>query len=695
MPSFSSFLSTIRKLLRKLFKRFLPGRPCRAPPLTNGMPTDERPALPTNTDDEFPRDARKVAVTETLKNGDEELHKDQGEGLLNIPTWDTRHPPNVTPKTRVIAILGLSEDEPSSMNASPTLGDGWMVSDFYLWLNLLKGMGTSQEWITCLKPKYLLRKYGRQDKTAVRRVEKCKNNKHGDQILYCENEPFQTKCAHGLLHGDEFETRAVVLDDETLKYAKKKVSIERKGVKLREYFLDRLRNTLELAAAKGEHVLIMMFAQGSLEPRGGLAVGIEIGRNPLSNLLSSDQIVSVLADFPGVELSIYMTSCYSGHWISTPTFRIDEDGQWSSDVFWLQDAKNWSPARRHAQAITSKATLRSFFQQEPVLPDNANTDAVHSFHQTNASIVAGMYRLCLPGEVADYGSAPLFSDSNNLTSSWRSNVSYEFGAFEENYNSLRKVKPTVCLPLITLQPTFRDSADEMQDWEIWSTQKLFDGNYTQLSCGYGCTLRGITSIANTIYLAEMYRSVAEPLGGDGQLGRYLSRIFFKPLAVGHLTKHDIFRARREFIYRLNEHKCAQDYADSLNLYHLPAIDSWQLHANSSDCLKTSTANEILSLITNRASSPFHEPEFAVGMYETKQARYLAHSMAAAGYYTKDDAKRALETLKSNCDGWMFTDFLAWRYLGSRPYVDAVSDARSVLRNAWYEHWRKTVEMQGA
>lgn len=57
-----------------------------------------------------------------------------------IPTADTRAPPDVDQGTHIIAILGIDEDDDDlKNNASPSLGDGWMVSDFYLWMHVLDG----------------------------------------------------------------------------------------------------------------------------------------------------------------------------------------------------------------------------------------------------------------------------------------------------------------------------------------------------------------------------------------------------------------------------------------------------------------------------------------------------------------------------------------------------------------------------
>jgi hypothetical protein len=54
------------------------------------------------------------------------------QNRLQVPSKDTRHPPDITPRTRIIAVLGVDESNQQSNLASPSLGNGWMVSDFYL-----------------------------------------------------------------------------------------------------------------------------------------------------------------------------------------------------------------------------------------------------------------------------------------------------------------------------------------------------------------------------------------------------------------------------------------------------------------------------------------------------------------------------------------------------------------------------------
>lgn len=121
-----------------------------------------------------------------------------------IPTRDTQNAPNVTPQTRVISVLGVDEPSSTSRAAIPSLGDGWMVSDFYMWLHVLEGMGKDKKWITSMPPDYLVQKYGKEDKVTMEVFDD-----EGPQVT----KPVRTKWASGFIHGDPFETRKVVLDE--------------------------------------------------------------------------------------------------------------------------------------------------------------------------------------------------------------------------------------------------------------------------------------------------------------------------------------------------------------------------------------------------------------------------------------------------------------------------------------------------
>jgi hypothetical protein len=97
-------------------------------------------------------------------------------------TRDTRRPPDISPTTRVVAVLGVDEAVATDNFASPSLGDGWMVSDFYLWMHVLDGMGRGQEWISCIEPRYLVEKYCAKKETMMVTIPRM-----GSRSLFRQN----------------------------------------------------------------------------------------------------------------------------------------------------------------------------------------------------------------------------------------------------------------------------------------------------------------------------------------------------------------------------------------------------------------------------------------------------------------------------------------------------------------------------
>ncbi|KOC13229.1 hypothetical protein AFLA70_57g003791 [Aspergillus flavus AF70] len=231
-----------------------------------------------------------------------------------IPTRHTRSAPSVTKNTRVVAVLGADEGLNDPNAASPSLGDGWMVSNFYLWLIVLDGVGKSQQWIIGMDPAYLLDKYGREDEMTMEDIE-------GNGTVL---KPVQTKCAAGFIHGDPFEERKVVLDDYLLPRIRDRVTIGPKGSALRDFFLNQLEETVKDAAQCGDKSSANDISYGDYDTDGGLLVGV----SPFDNeedikdaVIRPQYIVSILAQHPSVKLTIYMTSCYSGHWVETVEFQ--------------------------------------------------------------------------------------------------------------------------------------------------------------------------------------------------------------------------------------------------------------------------------------------------------------------------------------------------------------------------------------
>lgn len=216
-----------------------------------------------------------------------------------------------------------------------------MVSDFYLWMHILHGMGRSQEWITSLEPRYLVEKYGTEDKVSQEQI---------DMVPYVWK-PVQTKGASGFVHGDPWEERALVLGEDTLPFAESKVTIGPGGFSLQDFFLHRLEQTFAEAAESQDPVLILMFAHGDFENPGGLYIGTEF--DSTEGILSPKMVAEVHAKYPDVHVTLFMTSCYSGHWVETLEFQGNNKPTVLAAAEPDQGALGlaWSGSQRHAGAL--------------------------------------------------------------------------------------------------------------------------------------------------------------------------------------------------------------------------------------------------------------------------------------------------------------------------------------------------------
>ena len=248
-------------------------------------------------------------------------HENLVQEQLHVPSRDTRHHPSITLRTRIIAVLGIDEPNQESNLASPSLGDGWIVSDFYLWLHVLDGMGKSQEWLSSMDPQYLVDKYCLVDKTEIQPIDEggdVVNGKYKPRHVY---KPVQTKWETGFVHGDPFEERVVVLDKNILPATQRKVTIGPKGLTLRAFFLDRLEKCISSAATTGDPVLVMVFSHGDWD-QGGLLLGIgDPEEFDPENTLSPANVAGIRTKYPDVQMTMYLTSCFSGHWIETAAFK--------------------------------------------------------------------------------------------------------------------------------------------------------------------------------------------------------------------------------------------------------------------------------------------------------------------------------------------------------------------------------------
>ncbi|KAL8675302.1 MAG: hypothetical protein Q9224_007475, partial [Gallowayella concinna] len=200
---------------------------------------------------------------------------------------DTRNPPDVDANTHIIGVLGVS-DLGHQHRASPRV-DGWMVSDFYLWMSVLKGLGKSQSWHTCENPYSLLDKYGN---------EAMKLDYADDSGKLKRTSMSWTE---GYLHGDPFEERVLVLSKNNVQQLAKRLTLSNHGTSLRDDFLRRVEQTCRQAEAANEPVLLMGFCHGDdgETESGGLCIGIDPGTRNEDDFLSPKLLAQVLAKTPG------------------------------------------------------------------------------------------------------------------------------------------------------------------------------------------------------------------------------------------------------------------------------------------------------------------------------------------------------------------------------------------------------------
>ena len=105
--------------------------------------------------------------------------------LLNVDNkareynqFNLHTPPDITERTRIIAVLGVTEQP------APYGDDGWFLSDFFAFWNIFQGMTERQTWYHCLDMDSLVAKHTRY------------------------------------LHGNPYKQRKVVLDESILAESK-------------------------------------------------------------------------------------------------------------------------------------------------------------------------------------------------------------------------------------------------------------------------------------------------------------------------------------------------------------------------------------------------------------------------------------------------------------------------------------------
>ncbi|MDI1493009.1 MAG: hypothetical protein OHK93_004793 [Ramalina farinacea] len=195
---------------------------------------------------------------------------DQGRSI-RVPRFCTHTVPDVTVNTRVVAVVGIQQEW-----AAPEI-DGWFLSDFFAFWNVLQGMTSTQTWLHCLDLDDLVKKH------------------------------------RNYLHGNHFQ-RKVVLDAQILAKAVHSQHCPKqiKETLLMSEFESAIESEYVAAKETGDQsILVLMFGHGGRDTYG-IDIGSERHKFTINMLEETTQDLNVKVTF-------LSTACFSGGWACAPS----------------------------------------------------------------------------------------------------------------------------------------------------------------------------------------------------------------------------------------------------------------------------------------------------------------------------------------------------------------------------------------
>lgn len=498
----------------------------------------------------------------------------------DIDTFDTASPPYVEPNSMVVGLLGTVDD---NNTASPT-EDGWFISDFYLWKHILRGLGFSQRWLTCLDPEALVKKYGSEDR------------EEGGQPV-----SWSTGYVYGHADGD----RVIVLDRGTLSFAKECLTVcEAKN--LRTDYLAILDATFEQALALGRPVVLLMFSHGDIDNSdqpGGLVIGFEDpAEAKASDFLTATDVATVHQKYPEVRLTLFMTSCYSGHWVSTPYFTgkahvtvvaagRPEEESWS----WKS-----SNSMRHGGGKFTSALVEEVKLEPTSAAEAANSAEYAELVQNVAFALEG---LCNPGDVAKgLGSLPMFTPAAAHEKFWQ-RTGYSLADYRANFDRLMRIPPSQELDIA-------QSGGGMPVQDRRSDYGQTDN-------------RIMPATRDLIYKYE--NSLPTRLPSDESVSRQIHR--FK---TGKLSLENTRKLQATLAYRLGKCALALHIVKRLDLWKAAAtpISQWDPHQELED---RSRFLEVVGKVQQDGKLWFRPEKANDGASYAKPYWYVANALLMHGY----------------------------------------------------------------
>ncbi|KAK2804445.1 hypothetical protein FQN51_002088 [Onygenales sp. PD_10] len=213
-------------------------------------------------------------------------------------------PPDVQPRTRVIAACGVTD---VGDDASPT-ASGFFLSDFYLLFHLLE---------PTREPSLILENGSQAN---PKRIDEFPNVTPSRQLWFtCEAPRALVEKYSVYAHGDFRKERRIVLEDTLLPKIEQsdRLRVVPRHVLL-ERFLATLREQSRIAFEQNEPLLVLLFGHGDAKTYG-IQVGGEGDPDRGPRLLINHVKAAIR---PGAQVTLVTTSCFSGGWLIHPTLNL-------------------------------------------------------------------------------------------------------------------------------------------------------------------------------------------------------------------------------------------------------------------------------------------------------------------------------------------------------------------------------------
>ncbi|KAI9761809.1 MAG: hypothetical protein M1840_001689 [Geoglossum simile] len=459
--------------------------------------------------------------------------------------FPARCPPDVQPRTRIIAVCGANDYK---NNASPK-NDGWFFSDFYLFHHLFADIGKfdthllswntidtkffiqgiNQIWMTCVNPESLVSEY--------------------------------TEYAHG----NCLETRRIVLDQTMLPAILSRGDIRVVPPRLlHERFLATVRSECNIAREQNQSVFLLIFGHGT-KSTYGIAIGgeRESYQAPLLTINSLKQAIG-----SRVNVGILLTSCYSGGWVIQPQLNVTA----MTAAGPKQESESWSASQSSGRAsgsIYASAIAQALFKMEhPLATQFQDTLPPESLQETSSSSFAEFARVIYQTLINDVDSLGIIHDirfsaqDDAWEMEWRPRSGIPLNQFKERWEMLRGIPVDIADPKTNRTPHAEESHPVASQTDIQLNEGLRGG----------MAIRGIGRV--TQMMAYHYLN---SFPGNDHLGGNTHHRRIRDFLAGKGYPQEAESLHPILAYRLHSMELATDYKDYLS-FTFPDCTSYDFDA---------------------------------------------------------------------------------------------------------------------